>query len=154
MRFYVDECLPPSFADAIDARRGHRAVHSVRDLFLQGRPDEFHIAESRRRREIFVTSNHHDFQVGVNFLKSHPGVVVINPGAWTNEDDLLGGVDQMFGAFHLARIGAKPPFRNSLYECKLVITSSLTYFERLDGSRYDIWPPPKQVEWYHPSKGP
>ncbi len=114
MKFYVDECLSPQIADAISAKRSCRAVHASRDLGFSGRDDQFHVAESRRRDEILFTSNHRDFKRDSKALRGHPGIVVLNPGAWTNTEDLLGGIQAVFAVFRLVRIGAKPPLRNSM----------------------------------------
>jgi predicted nuclease of predicted toxin-antitoxin system len=112
MKFYVDECLPPRISRAITERRGHRA-HAVTDLGFKGREDKFHVARSRKRGEIRLTSNHHDFKRGTEWLKDHPGIVVLDPGAWTNTDDLVAGLDIMLGVLRLVRVGAKLPFRNT-----------------------------------------
>lgn len=149
MRFYVDECIPPAVADAISATRGHRAVHSTRDLGFGGRDDAFHLAESRRRREILVTSNSRDFGVGFAWLRDHPGVVVLNVGAWTNSEDLTGGVRLALWVLrkHL-RIGAKPPFQNTLRERRLVMSSQQIFAENADGERFDVYPRPERLAWY------
>ena len=89
VKFYVDECLSPDIADAISGRRGHRAVHAARDLGFGGRPDEFHVWESRRRKEVLLTSNHRDFTRGFDVLRQHPGMVVFNTKAWTNTNQEL-----------------------------------------------------------------
>lgn len=141
MKFYVDECLPAGVADAISAKRGCRAVHAARDLGYGGRDDLFHIAKARERRAILVTSNHREFRYGLSFLREHPGVVVIDPGSSGNDPDtLIDAIHLLFTIFRICRIGAKPPFRNSLRGQRLVLSSDHVYLDRADGRRLDIWP--------------
>jgi hypothetical protein len=51
MRFYVDEWLPPSVADYLNARRSHRAKHAGRDHSVLSRDAAWHVQEARRRGE-------------------------------------------------------------------------------------------------------
>ncbi len=154
MRFYVDECLPNEVADEISRRRGHRAVHAVRDLGFGNREDEFHIEESRRRGEILVTKNHLDFKRGFEALRSHPGIVVFRPHSKSNSEDLVWGVDVMFRLFRMARIGAKPPQRNDLRERRLVISGEVAYVEDSAGYRYYLYPEARRAEGWQPSPQP
>jgi predicted nuclease of predicted toxin-antitoxin system len=152
MKFYVDECLSPKIATALNDHRGHRAVHAARDLGLASRDDEFHVARSRERGEILITSNHHDFKKrGRDWLKHHPGIVVLDPGAWTNTEDLMSGIGSMLAIFRLTRVGAKPPLRNTLYQRRLVISSQQIYVEDYDGLRFDLLPRPEKHRWRRPT---
>jgi hypothetical protein len=74
-------------------------------------------------------------------------MVVLNTGAWTNTDDLIGGIALMFETFHLARIGAKPPSRTDLYGQRLVLSSQVIYLESANGQRFDIYPEPDECVW-------
>jgi len=88
-----------------------------------------------------ITSNHRDFRYGgLANLRKHPGIVVLDTGAWTNTEDLLVGVDLMFRIFRSLRIGAKPPQRATLEERRLVVSAEMSHIESTDGYRLDVYP--------------
>ncbi|HSX49182.1 MAG TPA: DUF5615 family PIN-like protein [Candidatus Saccharimonadales bacterium] len=147
MKFYVDECLPEAIADRIMKQKGYTAFHAKRDLGYGNREDEFHVAESRRRNSILITSNHKDFKKGPEYLKKHPGIVVLIPNKETNKDDLLEGVNAMFMLFRSARIFGKPPLRNDLKERRFVISTERAYVEDVNGFRFDLYPIVSD-DWY------
>jgi hypothetical protein len=106
------------------------------------------VQESRRRGEVLLTTNDRDFTRGFAHLRTHPGIIVLKTGAWTNPGDLREGCDAMLEVLRALRIGAKPPFRNSRAGHRLVISSTGTWAEDEHGMRLDIFP--EFREW-HPS---
>ena len=75
---------------------------------MGGRTGEFHVAESRRRGEILVTSNHQEFKHEFGLLRKQPGAVVLVSGAWTNTEDPLGGIEYLCGGCSPQAVAGEP----------------------------------------------
>jgi hypothetical protein len=135
LSFYVDECLPEWLAIAVSRKRGYRAVHAKADLGYGGRSDEFHFETARKRRQILLTKNRQDFGADRRLLRGHPGVVALVPGDQSNAESVLRArLEEMYACFERNRVGAKPPQRFVMDECRLTISGDGAYLETADGA--------------------
>jgi hypothetical protein len=57
----------------------------------------------------------------------------------------------MFVVCRVFRIGAKPPFRNTLFERRLVVSGGVAYFENIEGARFNVFPETGS-EWVKPDR--
>lgn len=77
IRFLIDECLSP-FLALTAKQQGYEGVH-VRQLGLDGAPDELVASQALAREDIVVTNNARDFRRLYATFTSHPGLVIVLP---------------------------------------------------------------------------
>ena len=76
MRLFLDECLSPRIARALNSEGSHVAVHA-RDFGGLDTPDHGVLAPCIERDLVLVTQNARDFRSLVNARDIHPGLVIL-----------------------------------------------------------------------------
>ena len=76
MRLFLDECLSPRVAAAINVEGAHVAEHP-RDFGGLGAPDHQVLARCIERDLVLVTQNARDFRSLVTGCDLHPGLVIL-----------------------------------------------------------------------------
>ena len=76
MRLFLDECLSPRIAQALNSEGSHVAVHP-RDFGGLGTPDHAVPARCIERDLVLVTRNARDFRSLVNARDIPPGLVIL-----------------------------------------------------------------------------
>lgn len=76
MRLFLDECLSPRIAQALNAEGSHVAAHP-RDFGGRGAPDHLVLARCIEEDLVVVTQNARDFRALVVTQDIHPGLIVL-----------------------------------------------------------------------------
>ena len=76
MRLFIDECLSPGIARALNAEGSHVVMHP-RDFGGRGAPDREVLARCVERDHVLVTANARDFRALVAAEAVHPGPIVL-----------------------------------------------------------------------------
>lgn len=77
MRFFIDECLSPSFPARL-AELGHEAVHPLH-VGRRGQPDHVVKAVCLAEDRVLVTENIGDFRGLLGDEAIHPGMIALPP---------------------------------------------------------------------------
>ena len=91
MRLFIDECLSPRMARALNETGRHVAVHP-RDHGGVGEPDYKVLARCIAEDLIIVTENARDFRKLVRRAEVHPGLIVLPNVGRRQAEDLLSAV--------------------------------------------------------------
>lgn len=75
MRFFVDECLSPTFSSALQAL-GQDAIHPLH-TGRRGNPDHVVVANALREDRIIITENIRDFKILLACESIHPGLIAL-----------------------------------------------------------------------------
>ena len=76
MRLFIDECLSPRIARALNASGEHLAEHPL-DFGGRGDPDYRVLQRCIARELVIVTQNARDFRALVRTTDIHPGLIIL-----------------------------------------------------------------------------
>jgi predicted nuclease of predicted toxin-antitoxin system len=76
VRLFIDECLSPRLARAINAGGRHMAIHPL-DHGGRGQRDDEVLARAIREDLIIVTENARDFRKLIGRTDLHPGLIIM-----------------------------------------------------------------------------
>lgn len=76
MRLFIDECLSPRIARALNASGEHLAEHPL-DFGGRGEPDHRVLQRCIARELVIVTQNARDFRALVRTEDLHPGLIIL-----------------------------------------------------------------------------
>ncbi len=76
MRLFLDECLSPKIAQALNAEGIHVALHP-RDFGGLGASDHHVLARCVEQDLVLVTANARDFRALVSTQEVHPGLIIL-----------------------------------------------------------------------------
>lgn len=88
MRLFLDECLSPRIAQALNAEGLHVAAHP-RDFGGRGAPDHMVLARCIEEDLVVVTQNARDFRALVGTQDIHPGLIVLPAPERNRSEELL-----------------------------------------------------------------
>lgn len=91
MRLFLDECLSPRIARALNAEGVHVVQHP-RDFGVLGAPDHRVLARCLDRDLVLVTQNARDFRALVAVREVHPGLIVLPCVSRARSETLLRAV--------------------------------------------------------------
>ena len=88
MRLFLDECVSPSVATALNAE-GRHVVEHPRDFGGLGEPDHRVLARCIDRDMVLVTHNARDFRALLRTTDIHPGLVILPSVDRRRSEELL-----------------------------------------------------------------
>lgn len=88
MRLFLDECLSPKIAQALNAEGIHVALHP-RDFGGLGASDHHVLARCVEQDLVLVTANARDFRALVTAQDVHPGLVILPSVGRERSESLL-----------------------------------------------------------------
>ncbi|KAA5804645.1 hypothetical protein F1654_01160 [Alkalicaulis satelles] len=88
MRLFIDECLPPRLARAINAEGLGYAIHPL-DQGGRGQRDDEVLARALAEDLVIVTENARDFRKLVGRTTLHPGLIILPNLGYQGARDLL-----------------------------------------------------------------
>ena len=91
MRLFLDECLSPRIAQALNAEGSHVVAHP-RDFGGRGEPDHLVLARCIEQDLVVVTHNARDFRALVGTHDIHPGLIVLPALERDRTEELLRAV--------------------------------------------------------------
>ncbi len=78
VKLFIDECLSPRLAAALNATGEHDAIHP-RDRGRLGDPDHVVVARCLNEDRVIVTENAVDFRKLLGREDLHPGLIILPP---------------------------------------------------------------------------
>jgi len=76
LKLFIDECLSPQLAQALNAMGVHDAAHP-RDIGRLGEPDHVVLARCIAEDRVIVTENAVDFRKLAGRQEIHPGLIIL-----------------------------------------------------------------------------